>query len=434
MTNDKNTPEPEAQHPTAMSRRRALSIAGLGAATIGGLGYAGRSAVAGTDTTKAAAVAAGGLAPRGLPIDFRGAHQAGIATPVQDRLHFTTFDVTTESRGELITLLQNWTRAAERMCAGAEAVELGAFPSVVEYPPGDTGEAIGLPASRLTLTIGFGPSLFRRGGKDRFGLEGRQPDALANLPKFRGDTLDPLRSGGDIAVQACADDPQVAVHAIRNLARIGFGTVSVRWSQLGFGKTSSTTPEEQTPRNLFGFKDGTNNPATDDLATLDKHIWVGAEDDPDWMRGGSYLVARRIRMLVETWDRTSLVEQENIIGRDKREGAPAGLRLERDPIDISQQPPDSHVVLAMPETTDGATMLRRGYSFVDGSDGLGRLDAGLFFLAFQRDPRTGFIPVQKKLARADVLNEYIRHTGSGVYACPPGVQGPDRYWGDTLFA
>ena len=420
--------------PAAVSRRRALGIAGLGAATIGGLSYAGRQAVAGADTEKAAAVSAGGLAPRGLPVPFHGPYQAGIATPVQDRLHFTTFDVKTENRGELVSLLQAWTRAAERMCTGAEALELGAFPRVPEYPPGDTGEAVGLPASRLTLTIGFGPSLFTLGGRERFGLAGRKPEALSDLPKFRGDTLDPLRSGGDIAVQACADDPQVAVHAIRNLARIGFGTVSVRWSQLGFGKTSSTTPEEQTPRNLFGFKDGTNNPAVDDTATLDRHVWVGAEDDPDWMRGGSYLVARRIRMLIEIWDRTSLVEQENIIGRDKREGAPAGLQLERDPIDPAQQPPDSHVLLAMPQSNDGATMLRRGYSFVDGSDGLGRLDAGLFFLAFQRDPRTGFIPVQQKLARADVLNEYIRHTGSGVYACPPGVSGPDRYWGDTLFA
>jgi deferrochelatase/peroxidase EfeB len=303
----------------------------------------------------------------------------------------------------------------------------------VQYPPGDTGEAVGLPPSRLTLTIGFGPSLFQDGKKDRFGLKGRRPAALADLPHFPGDTLDPLRSGGDIAIQACADDPQVAVHAIRNLARIGFGTVAVRWSQLGFGKTSSTTPEEQTPRNLFGFKDGTNNIAGGDVDALDQHIWVGPEDDPEWMRGGSYLVARRIRMIIENWDRTSLVDQENIIGRDKREGAPLGLALERDPVDMAKQPEFSHIKLAAPANNSGATLLRRGYSFVDGSDGLGRLDAGLFFLAYQRDPRTGFVQVQRSL-RNDVLNEYIRHTGSGVYACPPGVSGPDRWWGDTLFA
>lgn len=415
----------------AMSRRRALGIAGLGAAAIGGLGYAGRAAVADSDTSPSANT--GESAPRGLPVEFYGAHQGGIATPVQDRVHFTTFDVRTESRGELVTLLRNWTRAAERMCQGAEAVDLGAFPDVVQYPPGDTGEAIGLPASRLTLTIGFGPSLFQRGKKDRFGLKGKRPDALADLPKFPGDTLDPLKCGGDIAIQACADDPQVAVHAIRNLARIGFGTTAVRWSQLGFGKTSSTTPEEQTPRNLFGFKDGTNNIAGGDHPGLDQHIWVQPGDGPDWMAGGSYVVARRIRMLIEIWDRTSLFEQEQIIGRDKREGAPLGLKLERDVIDMAKQPEFSHIKLAAPENNAGATILRRGYSFVDGSDGLGRLDSGLFFIAFQRDPRTGFVPVQKQLARNDVLNEYIRHTGSGVYACPPGVAGADRYWGDTLF-
>ncbi len=71
--------------------------------------------------------------------------------------------------------------------------------------------------------------------------------------------MDPARCGGDIVVQACANDPQVAVHAIRNLARVGFGTVAVRYSQLGFGRTSSTTREQATPRNLFGFKDGTAN-------------------------------------------------------------------------------------------------------------------------------------------------------------------------------
>jgi deferrochelatase/peroxidase EfeB len=420
---------PENAEP-GLSRRRALSIAGIGAAAIGGLGYAGRQAVADTDSPDGGR--SGESAPRGLPVDFHGEHQAGIATPVQDRLHFTTFDVLTESRGELVTLLRNWTRAAERMCHGAEAVDLGAFPTVTEFPPGDTGEAIGLPPSRLTLTIGFGPSLFSKDRKDRFGLKDRRPEALEELPKFPGDTLDPLRSGGDIAIQACADDPQVAVHAIRNLARIGFGTVSVRWSQLGFGKTSSTTPEEQTPRNLFGFKDGTNNIAGGDLPALDDHIWVGAQDDPEWLRGGSYLVARRIRMIIEIWDRTSLGEQERIIGRDKREGAPLGLHLERDPVDMGLQPPDSHIKLAAPANNGSATILRRGYSFVDGSDGLGRLDAGLFFLAYQRDPRTGFIPVQKQL-RSDVLNEYIRHTGSGLYACPPGVSGPDRWWGDTLF-
>ncbi|MET3720999.1 deferrochelatase/peroxidase EfeB [Arthrobacter sp. UYEF21] len=114
------------------------------------------------------------------------------------------------------------------------------------------------------------------------------------------------------------------MHAIRNLARISFGKARVRWSQLGFGRTSSTSRAQQTPRNLFGFKDGTNNVKSEDPAFLDEHIWVpgGAPATEAWMEGGSYLVARRIRMHIEIWDRTSLREQENLIGRTKAEGAP----------------------------------------------------------------------------------------------------------------
>lgn len=223
------------------------------------------------------------------------------------------------------------------------------------------------------------------------------------------------------------------MHAIRNLARIGFGKVSVRWSQLGFGKTSSTTPGAQTPRNLFGFKDGTRNISGEDDSALDEHVWVGEKDGPGWMVGGSYLVARRIRMNVETWDRTPLGEQEDIFGRDKGEGAPVGKAKEHDEPFLKAMKPDSHVRLAHPDTNDGATILRRGYFFTDGTDGLGRLDAGLFFLAYQRDVRTGFIPVQRSLARADVLNEYIQHVGSAVFAIPPGVRDKDDWWGRALF-
>lgn len=363
----------------------------------------------------------------GAAVEFHGPHQAGIATPVQDRLHFAAFDVTTEDRAEFVELLKEWTAAARRMTAGRSIGE-GAYGGPGEAPPDDTGEALGLKPSRLTLTVGFGPSLF-----GKFGLAEQRPEALVDLPKFAGDNLDRDRGDGDLCVQACADDPQVAVHAIRNLARIGFGRVVVRWSQLGFGKTSSTTPDAQTPRNLFGFKDGTRNISGTEKDRPEKFVWVGEKDGPAWMAGGSYLVARRIRMHIETWDRTSLQEQEDIFGRDKGEGAPAGKAKERDEPFLKAMKPDAHVRLAHPDTNAGATILRRGYSFTDGTDGLGRLDAGLFFLAFQRDPRTGFIPIQRSLAR-DSLNEYIQHVGSAVFAVPPGVRDQDDWWGRALFS
>jgi deferrochelatase/peroxidase EfeB len=412
----------------ALSRRAVMGWAGAGLA----LGAAGAGSVA-------AAVSSGtdsGSSGSDGSIAFYGDHQAGIATPVQDRLHFAAFDVLTDDKAELAALLKEWTSAAAAMTAGRE-VGQGAVDGLAEAPPDDTGEAMGLPASRLTLTIGFGPSLFEQVAADgtrtdRFGLRTRRPAALIDLPHFPGDALDPARSGGDLCVQACADDPQVAVHAIRNLARIGMGKVSVRWSQLGFGKTSSTTPDAQTPRNLMGFKDGTHNIAGTDTSTLNGHVWTAPGDGPDWMTGGSYLVARRIRMHIETWDREGLKEQEDVFGRTKGEGAPYGGKRERDTPDLARMPKDAHVRLAHPDSNGGLKILRRGFSFTDGSDGLGRLDAGLFFLAYQRDTRKAFVPLQRRLAANDALNEYIQHVGSAHFACPPGVRKPGEWWGQAL--
>ncbi|NYM78262.1 deferrochelatase/peroxidase EfeB, partial [Salmonella enterica subsp. enterica serovar Typhimurium] len=76
---------------------------------------------------------------------------------------------------------------------------------------------------------------------------------------------------------------------------------------------------QETPRNLFGFKDGTANIMAEEKDRLDEHVWVR---DDSWMDGGSYLCARRIRMIFETWDREPLGGQEAIFGRTKRDGAP----------------------------------------------------------------------------------------------------------------
>jgi deferrochelatase/peroxidase EfeB len=418
-----------------LPRRRLLGLAGAGAAGLvaaGGIGYAVRAATeeepAGSDTAGA--------------VDFYGDHQAGIVTPAQDRLHFVSFDVTTNDREQLVRLLRDWSAAAARMTAGRDAGPVGAVAGHPEAPPDDTGEALGLPPAQLTLTIGFGPSLFRTAdGVDRFGIADRQPALLAGLPHFVGDDLQAAISGGDLCVQACSNDPQVAVHAVRNLVRIGFGVVSVRWSQLGFGRTSSTSQTQATPRNLMGFKDGTHNLKLEETDQVREHVWAQPGDGPSWMDGGSYLVTRKIRMHIETWDRTSLREQEMIIGRTKGEGAPIGQAKEFDTPDFQAKTgdgkpliaTDAHVRLAHPDQNDGVRLLRRGYNFVDGSDGLGRLDAGLFFMAYQRDPQKQFVAVQRRLSSMDSLNEYIKHVSSAVFACPPGVRGSDDYWGAALF-
>jgi deferrochelatase/peroxidase EfeB len=389
-----------------------------------------------TDWSDAAAAAGGRAYP------FHGAHQAGITTPVQDRLHFAAFDVTTDSRDELVALLRAWTEAAARMVRGLPAGPVGPTEGADDLPPDDTGEAIGLPAAGLTLTLGFGPSLFRdAAGRDRFGLADRRPAALERLPHFPGDTLDPARSDGDLCVQACADDPQVAVHAIRNLARIGFGTVAVRWSQLGFGRTSTTSTAQSTPRNLFGFKDGTANVKAEETDALDEHVWVHRDDDPaEWLAGGSYLVTRRVGMTIEVWDRQPLADQEEFVGRTKDSGAPlsGGGEFTTPDFDLPGSsgpiiPTDAHVRVVHPDHHGGARMLGRGYNFVDGSNDLGGLDAGLFFIAYVRDPRTHFIPVQNAMSKNDALMEYLRFTSSALFAVPPGVR-PGEFVGQTLFA
>ena len=431
-------PPPEVPtRQTGVSRRGILGAAGAGLAGLAA-GAAGGFALASAETAPPSPTLPG---TRTYP--FYGHHQAGILTAVQDRLHFAAFDVITDSRKELVQLLKDWTVAAARMTQGLPAGELGPTSGPYAAPPDDTGEAIGLPPAGLTITFGFGPTLFRMEGKGRFGLADRQPGALQRLPHFPADKLDPQRSDGDLCVQACADDPQVAVHAVRNLARIAFGRAAMRWSQLGFGRTSSTSTSQATARNLMGFKDGTMNLKAEDPAAIDEHVWVSADADThgQWLAGGTYLVARRINMTIETWDRQPLSEQEQVIGRTKAEGAPlsGGSEFSQPDFDLkgSDQEPivavDAHVRLVHPSNNGGAKMLRRGYNFVDGSDALGRIDAGLFFLAYVRDPGTQFIPIQMKLGLGDRLSEYVQHTGSALFAIPPGIaQG--EHIGQALFA
>lgn len=368
-------------------------------------------------------------------IPFYGTHQAGIITEQQDRLCFAAFDVVTKNKDDVRKMLKAWTEAAARMTAGDTTG--GGAASSPYSPPDDTGEALDLHPARLTMTFGFGRTFF----DDRLGLQSKLPEALVDIPPYVGEAIDRSRSDGDICVQACADDPQVAFHAVRQLARIGRGIVVMRWNQLGFGRTATTSRSQGTPRNLMGMLDGTRNVRSEDTNVLNEQIWVPSNSDQAWMTGGTYLVARRIRMLIEIWDRSSLLDQEQSIGRTKISGAPLGKskefdELELDRVDEKGQPVigmDAHVRLAAPETNNNAHMLRRGYSFTDGMDGYGQLDAGLFFICFQNDARKSFIPIQQRLSENDRLNEYIKHTSSGLYAVPGGIK-EGSFAGAELFA
>jgi deferrochelatase/peroxidase EfeB len=303
-------------------------------------------------------------------------------------------------------------------------------------PPEDSGETAGISPANLTVTFGFGPPLFEKGG---LRLNARRPAALKPIPPLPGDELEELESGGDICVQACSDDPQVAFHAVRNLARIGRGAVKTRWSQLGFGRTSTSPSRRETRRNLLGFREGTANLRGDDTEAMNSCVWLGRRDNPSWMRGGTYLVTRRIRMRLEAWDRSSLRKQELTVGREKDSGAPLGGDEESDPLDLSAVsdgavtiPDRAHVRLAF-SIDPRERILRRGYSFADGVEQRsGELEAGTFFICFQRDPERQFVSIQRRLATTpDALNEYITHVGSAVFAIPPGASH-NGYVGKTL--
>jgi deferrochelatase/peroxidase EfeB len=380
---------------------------------------------------------AGGSANEGQ-VAFYGASQAGIATPAQEFLDFAAFDLASGSVDDLRDLLKEWTLASAALTAGQRYEP---SPQGAGAAPTDTGEAVGAGPSRLTITIGFGPSLFGSSGEDRFGLARRRPSKLAPLPPFRGESLKSDRSGGDLCIQACADDPQVTFHAIHVLTRLAGGIATLRWSQAGFGRTSSTSRSQPTPRNLMGFKDGTANIRAEDEEAMEKFVWVQPGDGPEWLSGGSYLIARRIQFLFDVWDATSLEGQERVIGRKKLSGAPLGGQEEYDPIelDVSRNgqpviPADAHVRLASPDYNDGQRILRRGYSYSEPTEpGSGQIDAGLFFICFQRDPQRQFVPIQRRLAASDALNHHTLHTASAIFACPPGCK-PGSFVGEGLFA
>ncbi|WP_405592588.1 iron uptake transporter deferrochelatase/peroxidase subunit [Streptomyces sp. NBC_01190] len=427
------TPEPRGSEPTAVSRRRLLGAVGAGAAVAGAALGAGGAALASRHDDRAGG-SGGPAAVEASTVPFRDAHQAGIATASQDRLCFATFDVaSTASAADLKVLLKSWTTAAEAMAAGRP---VPGDPGDLNSPPDDTGEAIGLTPGRLTITIGYGPSLFDH----RFGLAGRRPSLLKRLPQLPGENLDPANSDGDLCVQACADDPQVAFHAIRNLRRLGFGTVVPRWMELGFGRTSSTSPQQATPRNLMGFKDGTRNIDATDASLMGEHVWIGDDEPQRWARGGSYLVSRKIQMRLEQWDRDRLGDQQDVFGRLKSSGAPMTGAKEFDTPDFAAKdsagqyviPATSHIRLAAHENNKGLRILRRGYSYTDGiNPETGDLMGGLFFIAFMKSPDQ-FVTLQRVLGSHDALNEYIQHIASGVFVTPPGLS-PAQDWSTQLF-
>ena len=354
-------------------------------------------------------------------IPFYGKRQSGVTTPIQRQVYFAVLDLATEDLETIRGIFKSWTTYIARMMQG-ELVE--AYKSNTMLPPTDTGEAVGMGTERLTITVGVSPSFL-----DKLKLSSKKLPELEDLPKFARDQLQEDFTGGDICIQACAEDAQVAFHAVRNLLRKGREHLTLKWSQTGY---AAITSQGSTPRNLFGFKDGTANVTSQD--DFDRVIWC---DQDNWMKNGTYLIVRRVQMHLETWDRTSLKEQENTFGRHRDSGAPLGAVDEFDPVDLELKddkgnlvmPEDCHVRLAKEV---GEEIYRRAFSYSNGIDPrTGQFDAGLLFISFQKDPQQ-FIKVQKNLGTKDKLNEYITHVGSGLFAILPGVE-EGGYLGQSLF-
>lgn len=368
----------------------------------------------------------GGAADPTAVIDPTGIHQAGITTPGQQHLQLGAFDLVAGlTKPQVIALLQDWQSAIGTLTRGLPMPGI----DVPDKAPADTGEALGQYADRLTITIGFGPSLFDA----RFGLAAQRPAALVDIPAFTGDALDAATSGGDLSVQCCAENRLVAGHALRSLARVAQGRATLRWVQQGFNEPPAM-PGQGAGRNLLGFKDGTANLDVNDAARMARNVWVDPADGPAWLAGGTYQVYRRVFTRVRLWDESSLDEQERSIGRRRQSGAPFGRASETDPVDNALTPVNSHIRLANPRTgqaSEDERILRRGYSFHDGLAADGEYDAGLAFIAYQRDPRRQFIPMQTRLADSDALNEYLLHTASAIFVIPPGTTA-SGYVGETL--
>ncbi|MBP2622352.1 iron uptake transporter deferrochelatase/peroxidase subunit [Streptococcus oricebi] len=398
-----------------MDRREFLKKAGIGGAGLA-LGVSGASAFFANKVQKEKNLVVGDE-----KISFYGKHQAGITTPMQRNIYFVVLDLISTDRSQVIEMFKSWTDYSQKLVDG-QVIEKDS--SNVYLPPNDTGEAVGLNPYRLTLTFGVSHSFLKK-----MKLEKKKPKAFRELPPFPREILREKYTGGDIVIQACADDEQVAFHAVRNLIKNSRRVVAMRWSQSGFAAIGDRM---ETPRNLFGFKDGTANDTTE--KRFDEVVWA---DEAGWMKGGSYMAVRRIQMFLDTWDRTSLKEQENTFGRYKDSGAPLGQKNEFDPVDLDLKdeegepviPLDAHVRLAKEA---GVPIFRRSYSYSSGIDDVtGQFDTGLLFIAFQKTPEQ-FIKIQTNLGNDDKMNEYVSHIGSGLFACFAGVQ-KGEYLGQKLF-
>lgn len=369
-----------------------------------------------TSGEKGASVSGAPLADAIVPFD--GEHQAGVQTPSQAHVNLVGFNLKDGAgQREARNLMRLWTEDARALCT-AETPRGSLEPEMTQTP------------ANLTVTCGWGESFFAKIGAQK-------PEWLGDVRSYKRDKLRPEWGQTDVVLQICCDDQLTASHVLRHMVRSGASYADVAWVQQGFLNANGSLEDGETPRNVFGQKDGTVNPKTD--ADFVEQVWI--EDGP--FKGGTAMVVRRIDMNMETWEEVDRNAREISIGRTLDNGAPLSGTEENDPVDLEARDkyglkaidPTSHVARAHPPADHPEqVILRRPYNFdlAPSPERPGELsNSGQIFICFQKNPREQFEPIQARLDEVDQLNTWITHVGSAMYYVVPGTQGGTS-WGENL--
>ena len=390
-----------------MVSRRGFLAGGAAAAASGAVGIAagaaGASLVAEADLETFAA---------SRQAEFFGPHQSGIELDIQAVTNMVAFDIKESvNKADMLRWMRLLTDDIARLTAGEPVLA-------------DPAPELAIGAARFTAYVGFGPSLF-----SKLGLESQMPEGFADLPAFGVDHLQERYSGGDVLIHIAADDSVVLAHGTRGLVRDSMPFASVRWVQPGFAHSPGMIPAGLTHRNLMGQVDGTANPELGS-SDFDSVVWIN--DGPEWIKGGTLLVFRRIAMQLDTWDQLGTPSKEEVIGRKLSNGAPLTGEQETDVPDLGARHPNgllvipefAHIRRAAPQDS-GERIFRRPFSYDNGMNERGSMDVGLLWTAYQRDISKQYLPIQRRLEQLDLLNQWTVPIGSAVFAIPGGVQGSE---------